>query len=171
MQVSHMAKPLLLAGSVALAIGATCRLSRRTQLPHYELRLEGGRATYLDPQRVQPVQVLDAESRLSITLRPEHATTRRVFVSAVVKEQSLSLSWPVVFERTPQGAMLLQGPLQELRLPCHQSCTLTLYVSDFALIPALLLLVPESSRSRLLPRTQVLQAQVLIEQPLPPSAR
>lgn len=168
MRVPRMAKPLLFAGSMVLVIGATYRISRLAPLPRYELRIEGGRATYLDPQQVQHVQVLDTESRISIILRPDHATPRRVFVSAVVKEQSISRTWPVVFERTPPGALLLQGPLRELRLPCQQSCTVILYVSDFALIPALLLLVPESYRSRLLPRTQVLQASVFIERPILP---
>lgn len=157
------AKILTVAGSVMLVGGAGWRLSERRPLPHYELRIAGGRAAYLDPQQTQPVQVLDIDSRLSITLRPELATARRVFVSAVVKEQSREHLWPVVFERTPQGALLLQGLLRELRMPCRASCTVHLYVSDFALLPTLVWMLPDSYRSRLLPRMQALQACVLIE--------
>lgn len=160
MRVPRLAKTLTLAGSVVLVVGVACRIGWHAPLPRYELQLEGGRAIYLDTQRVQ---ALDAESRLSITLRPELATPRRVLVSAVVNEQSRQRAWPVVFERTPQGTLRLQGPLRELRLPCIRRCTVTLYVSDFVLLPALLWLVPEAYRSRLVPRTQTLQASVRIE--------
>lgn len=163
MGVPRIAKLITLAGSVALVTGAVCQLSWRAPLPCYELRLEGGRATYLDSQRVQ---ALDAQSRLSIILRPELAVTRSVFVGAIVKEQSRQIAWPVLFDHTRQGTLLLQGPLRELRLPCQRRCTVTLYVSDFLLLPALLWLVPPGYRGRLLPRTQTLQAHVLIEPPV-----
>lgn len=163
MRVLRLAKTLTLAGGVALVAGAACRISRHAPLPRYELQLEGGRATYLGPQ---PVQVLDAESRLSLILRPERAVARRVFVGAIVKEQSRQVAWPVLFDRTLQGTLLLQGPLRELRLPCQRRCTVTLYVSDFVPLPALLSLVPQDYRSRLLPRTQTLQAHLLIEPPM-----
>lgn len=160
MRVPRVAKTLTLASSVLLVAGVASRVGLPAPLPRYELQLEGGRATYLDTQRVQ---VLDAESRLSLTLRPELATPRRVLVSAVVSEQWRQRTWPVVFERTGQGTLRLQAPLRELRLPCIRRCTITLYVSDFVLLPALLWLVPEGYRSRLLPRTQALQADVDIE--------
>ncbi len=160
MRVLRLVTTLVLAGSVALVAGVTCRSVRPAPLPRYELQLEGGRATYLAAQRVP---ALDAESLLSITLRPERATPRRVVVSAVVSEESRQRAWPVVFERTPQGTLRLQGPLRELHLPCVTNCTITLYISDFVLLPALLWLVPEAYRSRLLPRTQTLQANVRIE--------
>lgn len=163
MRVSRLVKILTLAGSVALAAGLIYQRGHKEPLPCYELRLTGGRATYLDSQ---PVQALDAQSRLSITLRPERAVTRRVFVSAVVEEQSQKLMWPVLFERTPQGALILQGPLHELWLPCRRRCTVTLYISDFILFPSLFWLVPESYRSVFLPRAQMLRADLLIEQPV-----
>lgn len=166
MWVPRTVKTMAFAGTMAFVAGAACRLGRRPPLPHYALQLEGGRAAYLDPQHTKSVQTLDSQSRLSITLRPELATTRRVSVYATVKEQSRQLAWPVVFERTAQGTLRLQGVLRELRLPCLRRCTMTLYVSDFALFPALLWLVPEAYRSHLLPPTQALQANVLIEPPI-----
>lgn len=159
----RITKILALAGSMALVTSAACELRWRAPLPRYELQLEGGRATYLDSQRVQE---LDVQSRLSIILRPELVVTRRVFVGAMVTEQSRQSTWPILFDRTPQGTLLLQGPLRELRLPCQRRCTVTLYVSDFVLLPALLWLVPQGYRNRLLPRTQTLQVNVLIEPPV-----
>lgn len=171
MWVPRIVKTMALAGATALVAGAACRLGRLPPLPRYALQLEGGRAAYLDPQQRKSVQTLDSQSRLSITLRPELATPRRVFVYAIVKEQWRQLAWPVVFERTAQGTLRLQGLLRELRLPCRRRCTMTFYVSDFVLFPALLWLVPEAYRSFLLLPTQALQANVLIEPPISASDR
>lgn len=166
MWCSRCAQILTLSGSIALVTCVSYRGSQRAPLPRYDLQLEGGRATCLESQRDQPVHVLDHHSRLSIILRPERATRRRVSVGVVVQEQSQQLAWPVSFERTRQGTLILQGRLGELRLPCHRRCMLTLYVSDSIMLPALLSLVPDSYRSLLFPRTQTLQADVSIAPPV-----
>lgn len=159
MQPSRSAKILVVGiGSVLLG-GAALGWLLRSPLPHYELLLEGGRATFLGPH---PLLVLDADSRLSITLRPEWAAQRAVFVRAVVEEQSRHIVWPVVFESTEHGTQRLQGTVRELRLPCRSRCTLMLYVSDFVLFPSFLWLTPDAASLRYLPRAQLLQTDFLI---------
>lgn len=160
MRGPRLVRIMILAGGVALVAGAACMLSRRTPLPRYELLIEGGRTTYLDSQ---PVQALDAQSLLSITLRPAQPVTRRIFAFTVVTERSQQSVWPVLFDRTTQGTLRLQAPLRELRMPCQSRCTVTFYISDLTLFPSLIWLVPQSHRDRPLPQTQSLRADVLIE--------
>lgn len=151
---------LVLGGGCLLLGGAALGWLSRPHLPRYELHVEGGRTPSLG---AQPLLVLDADSPLSITLRPEVASPRGVFVRAVVEEQSQYVAWPVIFESAEQGTQRLQGTVGELYLPCRRRCTLMLYVSDFAGFSALLWLAPALARLHYLPRTQILQTNLLIE--------
>lgn len=160
MRPAQSAMLLVLAFGCLLLGGAALGWLNRPHLPRYELHVEGGRTTSLG---TQPLLVLDADSRLSITLRPEVASPRRVFVRAVVEEQSQQVAWPVIFESTEQGTQRLQGTVGELYLPCRRRCNLMLYVSDFAGFSALLWLAPARPSLHYLPRTQLLQATLLIE--------
>ena len=162
MRLSRLVLILAFTCSGILVWGTARTWLRCSPLPPYQMEVEGGRAASLGPR---PLLTLDAESPLSIVLRPQVAVTHPVFVSALVQEQAQQLLWPVLFESTAHGTQRLQGIVRELRLPCRRRCTLTLYVSDFMMPPALLWIVSGAASARYLPHTQVLQTDILIEPP------
>ena len=141
---------LLLAGSIGVQIA--------TPLPTYSLLLEGGRATYLDGK---DLRVFSPQTRLSVTLNPNQATTRPVFVHArLVQAQNESL-WPVAFEQTPLGTLRLSGTVGELLPTCVGQCVLRFYVHAAYLPPGLLAICSHRVLKGL-PSVQQLDARVIL---------
>lgn len=132
-----------------------------TSLPIYDVLLEGGYSEFLDGEHVPQ---LHPGTRLSIALRPHHAVHQRVFVRAHIGQGAAQPAlWPVFFEQTEHGTLRLQGTARELLPAARGRVALTFYLSHHPLPWGIVSPSVQGWLLRLLPRVQVVRAEVQID--------